>query len=302
MREILFFFVFLTGLFVASCGTMTVNGGLRNSIYYTSEDVLPVKVEAAEQTAIAVNTDEETYEERLHKFDRLTYTVNVTIDPWYYTYWRWNYHYPYYYDFGWTWSWGPYYYYNYLGYYNPYRYRYHYYWYDWHRPYYTFYKPHRPHYSPNRDVRYTRRGGVTPSYRNNPSYRPNNGKPRPKAATSRTSNPARRATVSRSSSSSRNATVSRSSSQPRQATTSRKTNVRYNSSARPVSRSQSQTDRTGYSRSTTNNRSSNTGRTYYNNGPSQRTQPSVRYNERSTSSQNSGVSHSSGGGSSTRRK
>lgn len=323
MRELLFFLIFLPALFLTSCGTgiMTVNGGYKNSIYYTSEDVLPVNVVVNNQEVAQVEvSNEETYEEKLHKFDRLTYTINLSFDPWYPTYyWRWNRWYlsPYVYtSIYWDWSWRPYYYYDYWGYYNPYRYSYRYYYpyrsyWDWHRPYYTYYH-HKPSHRPGRDVYYTRRGGMsgpTPSHRagstsrsNRTVYRPSSSRPR-QATFSRDNNPTRRATVSRSGSSSRNATVSRSGSQPRQATTSRKTNVRYNNSARPVSRNQSQTDRTGYSRSTTNNRSSNTGRTYYNNNSSsQRTQPSVRYSERNTSSQNSGVSHSSSGGSSTRRK
>lgn len=309
MKRIIFLTALCIILTACAGGRMSVNGGFKNSIYYTSEDVLPVSTNAITEntTYVEVVPDDETYEEKLHKFDSPTYSIELNLTPWYPSYyWRWNRWYlsPYVYtSIYWDWSWRPYYYYDYWGYYNPYRYSYRYYYpyrsyWDWHRPYYTYYH-HKPSHRPGRDVYYTRRGGMsgpTPSYRTGSSnrsnrtvYRPSSSRPR-QATSSRDNNPTRRATVSRSGS------------QPRQATTSRKTNVRYNSSARPVSRSQSQANRTGYSRSTTNNRSSNTGRTYYNNGPSQRTQPSVRYNERSTSSQNSGVSRSSGGGSSTRRK
>lgn len=271
----------------------------KNSIYYTSVEEVNTSV-----SDTLVYVDEESYAAKLHKFDSPTYTIELNLTPWYPThytnYWRWNSWcitptlstllYWDWYDWNYRWPYTYNIYYGYYGYYhpyNPYRYRYYSYW-EWHRPYYTYYKPHRPHVRPNHDVRYTRRGGVTP---------------RPKVQSfdgnrSRNHEKYRRSTAQPT----RRATVSRSSSQPRQATTSRKTNVRYDSSARPVSRSQSQANRTGYSRSTTNNRSSNTGRTYYNNGPSQRTQPSVRYSERNTSSQNSGVSRSSSGGSSTRRK
>ena len=287
MKNIKFFATIIMLLVLYSCGsgTMTLNGGYRNSIYYTSEDVLPVNsVSVSQEETQVVIADEETYEQKLHKFDSPTYSIELNLTPWYPSYyWRWNSWRlsPYVYtSIYWDWSWRPYYYYDYWGYYHPYRYSYRYYYpyrsyWDWHRPYYTYYH-HKPSHRPGRDVYYTRRGGMsgpTPSHRTGSSSRFNR-------------------TVYR-----------QSSSIPRQATTSRKTNVRYNSSTRPVSRSQSQTDRTGYSRSTTNNRSSNTGRTYYNNSyPSQRTQPSVRYSERSTSSQNSGVSHSSSVGSSTRRK
>lgn len=287
MKNIKFFATIIMLLVLCSCGsgTMTLNGGYRNSIYYTSEDVLPVNsVSVSQEETQVVIADEETYEQKLHKFDSPTYSIELNLTPWYPSYyWRWNSWRlsPYVYtSIYWDWSWRPYYYYDYWGYYNPYRYSYRYYYpyrsyWDWHRPYYTYYH-HKPSHRPGRDVYYTRRGGMsgpTPSHRTGSSSRSNR-------------------TVYRQSSST-----------PRQATTSRKTNVRYNSSTRSVSRSQSQTDRTGYSRSTTNNRYSNTGRTYYNNSyPSQRTQPSVRYSERSTSSQNSGVSHSSSGGSSTRRK
>ena len=311
MKTIKLFIAMFMLLMLCSCGsgTMTLNGGYKNSIYYTSEDVLPVNVTVAEKNVTEVEiVDEESYEAKLHKFDSPTYTIELNLTPWYPTYyWRWNRWYlsPYAYtSIYWDWSWRPYYY-DYLGYYNPYRYSYRYYYpyryshyWDWHRPYYTYHH-HKPNHRPGRDVYYTRRGGMsgpTPSYRagssnrsNRTVYRPSSSRPR-QATSSRDNNPTRRATVSRSGS------------QPRQATTSRKANVRYNSSARPVSRSQSQANRTGYSRSATNNRSSNTGRVYYNNGPSQRTQPGVRYNERNTSSQHSGVSRSSGGGSSTRRK
>ena len=322
MKKITVFIATVVSLFLISCGTgMTLNSGYRNSIYYAStEDVQLTPVEQ-DVTTIQVVDEEESYEAKLHKFDSPTYNIELNLTPWYPSYyWRWNSWClsPYVYtSIYWDWSWRPYYYYDYWGYYNPYRYSYRYYYpyryshyWDWHRPYYTYYH-HKPSHRPGRDVYYTRRGGMsgpTPSHRvgssnrsNRTVYRSSSSRPR-QATSSRDNSPTRRATVSRSSSSSRNATVSRSGSQPRQTTTSRKTNVRYNSSARPVSRSQSQADRTGYSRSTTNNRSSNTGRTYYNNGPSQRTQPSVRYSERSTSSQNSGISRSSSGGSTTRRK
>ena len=273
----------------------------RNSIYYASVEEVNTTV------SDTLVLDNESYEAKLHKFDSPTYTIELNLTPWYPSYyWRWNAWSvsPYIYtSIYWDWSWRPYHYYDYWGYYNPYRYSYRYYYphrsyWDWHRPYYT-YHPHKPSHRPGRDVYYTRRGGMsgpTPSYRTGSSNRSNRTVYRP------SSSRPRQATSSRDNNLTRRATVSRSGFQPRQATTSRKTNVRYNSSARPVSRSQSQADRTGYGRSTTSNRSSNTGRVYYNNGPSQRTQPSVRYNERNTSSQHSGVSHSSGGGSSTRRK
>lgn len=222
----------ILAVLLSSCTAMyfPTSSGYKNSIYYTSTDEVAI--------------DTESYESRIHKFDAPTYTIELNLTPYY-------------------WSWRPYYY-DYWGYYNPYRYSHRYYYpyrsyWDWHRPHY------KPIHKPKRDIRYTRRGGSTPSYRSS------------------------------------NRTVYRPSNSTRQATVSRKTNVRYNS-VRPVSRSQSQTDRTGYSRSTTNNRSSNTGRTYYNNGPSQRTQPSVRYNERNTNSYSNGASRNQSSGSTTRRK
>ena len=273
----------------------------KNSIYYTSVEEVNTSVS---DTLVYVN--EESYEVKLHKFDSPTYTVELNLTPWYPTYYRkWNGWClsPFIYEnIYWSWSWRPHYYYDYWGYYNPYRYSYRYYYpyrsyWDWHRPYYT-YNHHKPSHRLGRDVYYTRRGGMsgpTPTHRTGTTSRP-------KVHANEGNRHTNRGNYSRSTTQpTRRTTVSRSSSQPRHATTSRKTNVRYNS-ARPVSRSQSQIDRTGYSKSTTNSRSSNTGRTYYNNGPSQRTQPSVRYSERSTSSQNSGVSHSSSSGSSTRRK
>lgn len=255
------FIILVLGL-LASCGTgMTINGGYRNSIYYASaDDIQLAPVEHKVSTEISY--EEETYEEKLRKFDSPTYTINLSIDPWYpyysYSYWRWNR--PYYYS--WDWYWRPY-----DSWYFTWSWRY-----NWHSRFYTFYprphyKPFRPTHKPNHkpDVRYTRRGGVTPSYgRPSTNPRPNN---RPTA---------RPAQITRQSTA-------------RTATQSRRPTV-------------NQQQRTGYSRGTTN-RSSNTGRTHYNNSyPSQRTQPSVRYNERSTSSQHSGVSRSSSSGSSTRRK
>lgn len=223
----------ILAVLLSSCTAMyfPTSSGYKNSIYYTSTDEVAI--------------DTESYESRIHKFDAPTYTIELNLTPYY-------------------WSWRPYYY-DYWGYYNPYRYYpYRSYW-DWHRPYYTYYhRPsHRSSHRPSRDVYYTRRGGSTPSYRSD------------------------------------NRTVYRASNSTRQATTSRKTNVRYNS-ARPVSRSQSQVDRTGYGRSTTSTvRRSGTD---YSRTSHQQSRPSERYTPQRSNTGYSGSSHSSGGGSSTRRK
>ena len=157
----------------------------RNGIYYSAQkqpvQEQPAQVYSENVTKIEVPAlgSDESYEERLKKFDSPVYIVNVEytdLYPWWSLNFAWNSR-----TWGWYHSWysrpywgGPVWYsywypgdYWYWGdYWWHYPYRHHFYpaYYPIHRP--VYHPVHRPAVRPGRDVYYGKRDG-TPSYRNN---------------------------------------------------------------------------------------------------------------------------------------
>lgn len=150
---------------LASGGTRTTlhigDGSKSDTVYVGGRNVVNIDYEP--NVTYALLDDDESYEERLRKFDSPSYTVNINIDTWDYR-WRnpfwgfnngwyrpygitwgtgwynpyWGTYYTWRPGWGWTWGFG-------WGYYDP--------WYSWYDPWFDWgwgwRPPHRPHWGWN---------------------------------------------------------------------------------------------------------------------------------------------------------